>query len=203
MLKDRTDISARRLVVVSRFLHAEGVQKILQVGCSEQASTLLFAREGFNVTLLYSSDCGLDTGKERLSSLGSRIKILGDSSSEASELNPGSFDFLFAFNTIYEQSFEELREKLSAKFDLLREDGFFYLTLASTKNSRFGVGEEIEPNTFLSDGQRLHFCDAAEIVALFKKMEIIDIRDEEQETEGSFHWHILGRNRNIFSADDE
>ncbi len=204
MLKKSSDITTRRLLVVTRFLHAERVKTILQVGCSEPQSTLLFVREGFNVTLLDSANTALDSIKAEVGSLDTKkIRIIENSQNEASTLEPCSFDFLFAFNTLYETSFEALKENLSSKFNLLRKDGFFYLTLVSTKNSGFGVGEEIEPNTFLSGGRKLHFCDAAEIVTLFKQLEIIDIRDEEQETEGSFHWHILGRNRNLFSSEDD
>lgn len=204
MLSKINNISTRRLQVVARFLKAEGISTIVQGGCSEDVSTLLFAKEGFSITLLTNSDylkakdLYIDFDKWK-----NKITIIDETREQSSEIKHESFDFLLLFNTIYYGTFTDLRRNLDRFLGFLRRDGFFYLTLISTKHGRYGQGNEIEPNTFYFEGKKTHFSDASDIVSLLRHVEVIDIRDEEQEDAGSFHWHILGRNRIMAPADDD
>ena len=180
----------RRVSALLPFLRANAVRRILQVGGGEVVSLLV--SEGFEATVL-------DPSKESLAEL---TKTLEDEGLRA-RLIEGPFDFVFAFNTLYRSDHKGLKRSIDSLLARLREEGFFYITLISTRHADYGKGMEIEPDTFSLNGLLTHYCDAADVVALLGDVEIIDLRDEEQSRPGSFHWHVLGCRRGLSPSANE
>jgi len=194
--------AVRRVGNLLAFLRANRVQRVLQAGGGDPETTLLLSREEFEVTVLEPSRSALARLERALAAEGHPAELL-QATLEDMPTSAHRFDFVLAFNTLSETDRTGLEHSLRALFSHVREDGLFYMTLLSTRHSDYGKGREIEPATFSWNGSVRHYTDAAEIVRLLRHVEIIDLRDEEQGGHGSFHWHILGRNRDLSPPSSE
>jgi len=180
----------RRVSALLPFLRAKAVRRVLQIGAGEVVSLLL--SEGFEATVLDPSKEPLAEPTKALEDKGLRARLIEE-----------SFDFVFAFNTLYHSNREGLKRSIDSLLARLREEGFFYITLISTRHADYGKGMEVEPATFSLNGLLTHYCDAADVAALLGDVEIIDLRDEEQARPGSFHWHVLGCRRDFSPSANE
>ncbi len=184
---------AKRLVP---FLQAKDVRKVLQVGGCEGLSAAVFIEGGFEVTVIDASPEATRKIQQALDKKGQSARLVTSDVLD-SGLETGEFDFIFAYNSIYDQPGSRMVRTVDKLLSALREGGFFYITFISTRLVDCGKGEEVEPGSFRWGHQTIHYSTAAEVVTLFKRTETIDLRDQEQETEGSFHWHMMGRNRDL------
>ncbi|MBD3284824.1 hypothetical protein GF359_00600 [candidate division WOR-3 bacterium] len=189
----------QRIENLLTFLEIQGVRTVLQIGAESGESVEIFSSKGFDVTVF-----SLDSGRSaEISNKLDEKNLKANLINIPSQIKISYYDFALAYNNIYKRTHQELRDRLTVFLAYLKEDGFFYLTLASTRNSNYGKGKEVEKNTYESGGKITHYCDAVEIVNLFRHVEIIDLRNEEQEEPGSFHWHVLGRNRDPYPPEEE
>lgn len=68
----------------------------------------------------------------------------------------------------------------------LNEDGLYYFTCFSNEDESFGVGEEIEENTFkYKKGKVAHFFDEKDLISHFSKTEVIETGNIEERFEYS------------------
>ena len=190
----------RRVSALLPFLRARSVRRILQVGGGEVVSLLV--SEGFEVTVLEPSRESLTGLRKTLEDRGLRARLIEGPLNEL-PVPRKPFDFVLAFNTLYHSDYEGLKRSLDSLLALLREDGFLYITLISTRHADYGKGREVEPATFSLNGVITHYCDAADVVAFLGDVKIIDLRDEEQASPGSFHWHVLGCRRDFSPSGNE
>lgn len=190
----------RSVSALLHFLRAKSVQRILQVGAGEVVSLLL--SEGFELTVLDPSQESLAELTKTLEDKGLRARLI-EGPLDGLPVPRKPFDFVLAFNTLYHSDYEGLKRSLGSLFAQLRDEGFFYITLISTRHADCGKGIQVEPATFSLNGLLTHYCDAADIVALLGDVKIIDLRDEEQASPGSFHWHILGCRRGLSPSVNE
>ncbi|MBN2380326.1 class I SAM-dependent methyltransferase [candidate division WOR-3 bacterium] len=174
---------------------------MLQIGVGDSESSSILSEAGFNVTVLEASQQKLAILKSRLDDKGLSARLIPASPDNLPEL-PGPFDFAVAYNNLFLTTREALQNRLHELLSRLKEDGFFYITLISTRNSNYAKGSEIEPHTFKDNGEICHYCDTPEIVTLLRHVEIIDLRNQEQKEPGSYHWHILGRNRDPYPPEE-
>jgi len=115
------------------------------------------------------------------------------------------FDFVIAYNVVYHGTFIQMKKALEEICRVLRHGGLVYITLYSVRNLNYGLGTEIEPNTFLNpkkqDGDLPHhFSDEKEVRSLFESWKIVSIRETEQTLSGkiykdTYHWMILAIKR--------
>jgi cyclopropane fatty-acyl-phospholipid synthase-like methyltransferase len=192
----------RRVRGLLAFLKVKSVKTILQAGCGDREVTSLLINAGFDVTVVDEDGESLAGLEAALDADGLSAELIKASVCELPA--PGRcFDFALAWNTLYYSNYEGLAHSLAALFNQLRDDGFFYLTLISTKHADFGRGEKVEQDTFNLEGSLRHFSAGGDMVALLRHVEVIDLRDEEQGEPGSFHWHILGRNRDLAPPEED
>lgn len=185
-----------RLKKLLPFLQANSVESILQLGCINEEVSSFLITEGFEVSVIDPSEESLALLKTGLDSRGLSAELIQAPFNEL-PVPKKRFDFALAFNSLYFTDYEGLKRSLDSLFVLLREDGFFYVTLISTKHSDYGKGNEVQPGTFDLGGLVRHYSDAADVVSLLQSAEVVDLREDEQGKPGSFHWHILARNRHI------
>lgn len=190
----------RRVSALLPFLRANAVRRILQVGGGEVVSLLV--SEGFEVTVLDPSKESLAGVRKALEDKGLRARLIEGLLNEL-PVPRKPFDFVLAFNTLYHSNREGLKRSLDSLLAQLREEGFFYITLISTRHADYGKGREIEPASLSLNGVITHYCDAADVVAFLGDVKIIDLRDEEQASPGSFHWHVLGCRRDFSPSGNE
>jgi hypothetical protein len=79
---------------------------------------------------------------------------------------------------------------------VLKPGGRLVLTLLSTRDRRYGLGRESDPNTFVIDGEEEkghphHYVDAVGAADLFGGFNLIDLEHREHRKPGSWHWHAF------------
>ena len=177
----------------------EGMRKVLDLGFGLGRHAVLFAKERFEVHGIDSSPSGLDYAAQ----WGARENI-------ALELEIGEmthlpfdgnfFDLVIAWNVIYHGTADYVRQTIGEIERCLKPKGYLLCTLISTRNSKCGLGEEIERGTFviLEDAEKSHphhYFDREEVVRYLNCFELLECEDIEQFGPGSHHWHILARLR--------
>ncbi|MEO1155184.1 MAG: class I SAM-dependent methyltransferase, partial [Pseudomonadota bacterium] len=79
---------------------------------------------------------------------------------------------------------------------VLRPGGLYQGTMLSKRNAKFGVGQEVAPDTFLkgdaNEEPHPHFyCNASELCVLYEGFELLRLEDRLHTKPGSWHWHLL------------
>jgi SAM-dependent methyltransferase len=175
----------------------EGVNKILDIGFGLGRHAILFAKEGFDV---YGIDTS-PTGLKYATKWAEREKVdLKLTTGEMSCLpfNSDMFDLVIAWNVVYHGTSDYIYKTISEIKRCLKLNGYLLCTLISTKNEKYGFGEEIEKRTFVIPEEKEkshphHYFDMEEINQYFKDFTLLKCEDIEQFHPGSFHWYILAR----------
>ncbi len=111
----------------------------------------------------------------------------------------GFFDAVVCLYVIYHQKLEGMQRSVAEIHRALKPGGLALVSLLSTRGYRFQQGEEIGPDTFITNvgadhGIPHHFSDYTEIDLLFERFAIRKIEMEEETFEGKgrhTHWHVL------------
>jgi hypothetical protein len=79
---------------------------------------------------------------------------------------------------------------------VLKPGGLYQGTMLPIRNSNYGFGRRVAPDTFVDDQriERAHphfYCDAAGLVALFAGFELLSLTQREHRKPGSWHWHVV------------
>jgi SAM-dependent methyltransferase len=183
-------------VVVSHLpgLKSEGVDKVLDLGFGLGRHYILLAEEGLDVYGLESSPQGTEFAAGWAESENAPLKLtIGDMS--ALPFENSFFDLILAWYVIYHGAAENVRWTVDEIRRCLKLGGYLLCTLISTKNVHCGVGEEIEPCTFVShdDPEKSHphhYFDRQEIDDFLRGFDLLHCEDVERRP-GSFHWHVL------------
>ena len=169
--------------------------RILEVGCGIGANLWYFAREGFDTYGLDGSKTAIEKCSERLKQQNYSCKlVVGDAC--ATDLPHGYFDAVVDVECIYANRISDIRRILSEIYRVLKTDGLFYSMMFGVKTTGYGLGKELEPNTFADIKSRAfagrgiaHFFTEEEIRCLLEQAGFRDIeinwvlRTEKQQQE--------------------
>jgi tellurite methyltransferase len=152
-------------------LKARGAATALDLGCGVGRHALLLAETGFAVEAFDGSATGLDVVRGAAAARGLKLRFK-HGNADALPYADGSFDFVLSWNVIY------------------------HGTMLPTRNSNYGIGRRIAPDTFVVDGaeERGHphfYCDAPVLVSLFSGFELLSLTQTQQQKPGSWHWNIV------------
>jgi SAM-dependent methyltransferase len=146
------------------------VQNVLVPGCGYGRNSLFFAKTGFDVTAFDISEVAIEHAIELAKKSGQAniIYNIGDISNL--EKSSRKFNGIYLCNVIHlfkEQERDQLFQTLT---DCLEDNGILVFTCISpTDYKNYGVGKEIEPNTFEHDGKVLYFFTEEKIYNLLSK----------------------------------
>lgn len=181
------------------FLRANAMD-VLVPGCGYGRNSLFFAEQGFKVTAFDVSDVAVGLAMEQAREHSVNIEyMVGDIFDEAL-LAGRQFEGVYLSNVLHLYLAPE-REKLIQRFiSLLRPKGIFAFSCISVfDTSNYGIGPEIEPNTFEKHKDKpLHFFDEAEIQTMLaenyrileQKLHIQTESDPSGETEDLQLWFV-------------
>jgi len=62
-----------------------------------------------------------------------------------------AFGFVYTYNTIFHMNKEEITKALNEMFRVLKKQGLIYVNLLSIDDSRYGIGKEVSPGTFMEE----------------------------------------------------
>ena len=181
----------------------DGKDKVLDIGFGMGRHAILFAKEGFDVYGIDTSPTALEQTVERSQKekVAPKLRI-----GEMSDLpfDGSFFDLILAWNVMYHGTVDYIRKAVSEIERCLKPSGYLLCTLISTRHKKYGLGGEIERNTFViaEDREKCdahHYFDLEEINRYFESFVLLQCEDIEQLDlaenlrPGSFHWHILAK----------
>ncbi len=135
----------------ARKLKAEGAKKILDLGCGTGRHTVFLASNGFDVYGIDISESALGITRKNLEKMGLKAKLSkGDVSSLG--FDDEYFDAVISTYVIHHAKLEVIRKVISEVARVLKAGGVFSFIVLSDEDGWYGRGEEIEPKTFIRNG---------------------------------------------------
>lgn len=171
---------------------------MLDVGAGIGRHALAYARTGFDVLAIDPSPTGLHELVRSAQAEGlcidTRIAPFA-----ALPIKSAEVDHVLAWNVLYHGDGHVVTAALEECRRVLRPGGTLQLTMLSKRNSAYGHGHEMRPDTFVDDtsaGDKDHphfYVDAAGLADLlagagFEAMSIVDV---DQHPPGGWHWVLL------------
>jgi tellurite methyltransferase len=107
---------------------------------------------------------------------------------------------VLSWNVIYHGNRGDVGHRLGEIWRVLKPGAPFQGTMLTTRNSNYGVGRTVAPDTFVINGQEEkghpHFyCDAAGLIALIIGFDLLSLTQQEHRKRESWHWHIIAERR--------
>lgn len=173
-------------------------KKLLDLGAGIGRHSLLFAKNGFDVTAFDFSKEGLDKIENFADQLNLEIDLVNGNMNRLPFASQ-SFDFVVAYNSIYHTDYEGLIRTIYEIRRVLKANGEAFVTMLSKNDKSFidGSGSLIAENTLMKkeeDGSILphFFVDKEYIYKLFKSFHIISLKQIEEfhEDKTFFHYAI-------------
>ena len=176
-------------------LQARGARRALDLGCGVGRHALLLAGAGLAVEAMDGSATGLDVLRQTATARGLSLGLHRGSAADL-PFADASFDFVLSWNVIYHGSLGDVGRALAEIWRVLKPGGLYQGTMLPLRNSNYGIGRRVAPDTFVVDGteERGHphfYCDAATLVSLLAGFEIFNLSQTEQRKPGSWHWNII------------
>jgi tellurite methyltransferase len=176
-------------------LRRRSARDVLDLGCGVGRHALYLASQGFNTFGTDASPAGIEEARAAARRHGLRASFQVENFLDLS-FPDQSFDFVLAWNVVYHGDEEIARTALDGVRRVLRPGGLLQSTMLSKRNTAYGVGEEVAPDTYVDPGDpgdkgHPHFyCDARTLVLLHHGFEVLELVDVEQRP-GAWHWHLV------------
>ena len=166
------------------------ISSILVPGAGYGRNTKLFSDNGFNVVGIEISKIAFDIALH----FDSKTTFINGSFLELPLLDK-TYDAIYCFNLLHLFNEVNRREIIKKCKNVLQSPGYIYVTVFSEKETTFGKGKEIEPNTYESKpGRPTHYFTEKDIKELFNEFTIIKtgiLREKENHGELGAHTHLL------------
>jgi tellurite methyltransferase len=152
------------------------VKDVLDLGCGLGRHTFLLAEAGFSVTAVDFSSHALSALRKSLTKNKYQIRIINGDFTQ--DLFPdSSFDFILSYNVLYHGYRWDFEAVLRRIRQWLRVEGTLFFTCPTHKDSKFGSGELVAPNTYkplnsIHPGDMHFFASEADLRDLLQRFEI-------------------------------
>lgn len=175
-------------------LKARGARHVLDLGCGVGRHALLFAEHGFAVEAIDGAAAGIDFARREAAARGLPLS-LRQADADALPFADRSFDYVLSWNVIFHGTLGDVGRRLAEIWRVLKPGGLYQGTMLSQRDTQFGHGVPVAPNTFIRGSDpKAHphyYCDLPGLAALFAGFDLLSLTHEEQRRPGSWHWHIL------------
>lgn len=185
------------VVALVPILKQRGARRVLDLGCGAGRHTVFLAREGFETHGFDIAENGLANTREWLAreNLSAELQR-GDM--ETIPYPDEFFDAVVSIYVIYHKTLAGMQRVVAEIHRVLKPGGLALISLQSKRGYRYRFGEEIEPDTFLTNigadaGEVHHYSDLADIEKLFGQFVIRQIELEEhiEDSNRHSHWQVV------------
>lgn len=126
---------------------------ILELGCGSGGDARYFAKLGHQVIATDFSEVVIEQNKQHpADSVDFRVMDM----SQPMPFDDAAFDIAYAHLSLHYYSDVKTKEIVSEISRVLKSRGRFFFRCKSVHSSEYGVGDEIEENTFVSNGHVRH-----------------------------------------------
>ena len=179
------DEPAQGLVRVAQHWRGEGHETIYDLGCGAGRHLAYLQTLGFSVFGSDVSENGLNASRERLQAAGLPARLVRADMTLA-PFADGVFEVVDSINVLNHNPRAALQRAVDEVQRVLRPGGEFYLTVLNTWDWRYGLGEEVEPDSFvLSEGPETgilhHFFAEADLRDWLRGFELVSLQRERGE----------------------
>jgi tellurite methyltransferase len=188
----------RDVIALLPELKARGARTALDLGCGVGRHARFLAEHGLVVEAIDGSAAGLKVVREMAQARGLSLG-LRQGNADALAFDDSSFDFVLSWNVIHHGTMGDVGRRLAEIWRVLKPGALYQGTMLPTRNTNYGRGRTVAPDTFVVDGsERGHphfYCDAATLIALFTGFELLSVKQQQHREPGSWHWHIIAERR--------
>lgn len=180
-------------------LDEEGRRRVLDIGCGMGRHTIYLALRGFEVVAADNAPNAIAVCKESLEKAGVRAEVI-ELDMRQMPFPDGHFDGVISSHVIHHERLSVIESVIVAITRTLSHRGYFVWAMPTPDHFECGLGEEIEPGTWVCEQHREgpiphHFCTEEEVHRLLREYEILSFRKEEHRDDGQLrsHWRLLAR----------
>ena len=164
----------------SDLFKTKDIKKVLDLGCGLGRNSLFLAKEGFNI---WAGDiCKEHISELKIKAYEMNIKNIICKSFDMRNIpfDDNSFDAVICTSTLNHGTLADIRTTVNEIYRVLKPSGILITDLLSIEDSSFGIGEEIDKNTFVGgregeEGIPHHYSDEKEIIELFKSFKEVKV----------------------------
>ncbi len=189
---------SQEVVEILPTLQQRAVKRALDLGCGVGRHVLLLAHHGFDTYGMDASAGGIRHTRHAVIEASLRAGLSVAMMTDLPYADE-SFDYVLAFNVIYHGDRPVVLRAIAEIHRVLGPGGLYQGTMLSKRNSNYGKGDQVAFGTFVNEhGDKAHphfYCNASELVALFRGFELLSLTDRPQESPGSWHWHLTAERK--------
>lgn len=156
-------------------------KKILDLGCGTGKHSIFLAQKGFSVYATDLSLTGIDITMKKAELLHIDNIQFKQHDMRSIPFPNNFFDAVICIWTIYHGTLDEIRKTMNEIWRVLRPNGMVITDFLSISDSTYGIGKEIERNTFLGakdteEDVPHHYSTREELMRLFIEFRELKIR---------------------------
>jgi len=170
-----------RIKKASQVFKERDYKKILDLGCGTGKHSIFLAQKGF---LVYATDLsltGIDITMKKAGLLHIDNIQFKQHDMRSIPFPNNFFDAVICIWTIYHGTLDEIRKTMNEIWRVLKPNGMVITDFLSISDSTYGIGKEIERNTFLGakdteEDVPHHYTTREELMRLFVEFRELKIR---------------------------
>jgi ubiquinone/menaquinone biosynthesis C-methylase UbiE len=165
----------------STLFRTQNYNKILDLGCGTGRHSIYLAKKGFDVYATDISPTGIEIARKKAESLGLHNIHFQQHNMRSIPFADGFFDAVICTRTIHHGILEQIQKTVAEVYRVLKPNGTVITDLPSTTTESYGIGRELENNTFvgarkMEEDVIHHYSTREEIVVLFSAFRQLNIR---------------------------
>lgn len=159
-------------------------KRILDIGCGYGKHSIYIAENNFNVTSIDINERTIEWLKGHIDRKSISNITLMQADINRLPFQDNYFDAVICASVLHHQTFSQIRNSISEIYRVLKHNGYLLFDFLSIEDDSFGIGEEIEKNTFIGsregeEGIPHHYTDIIELNELLKNFKDIKIKKNE------------------------
>ena len=170
-----------KVIRASRLFKTKNYCKILDLGCGTGKHSIYLAKKGFLVFATDVSPTGINIARQKAESQGLRNIHFKRHDMRRIPFADSSFDAVICTWAIYHGTLEQIQKTIREIYRVLRSNGTVITDFLSVDTESYGIGEEVEKNTFIGDKYDEedvphHYATREELLRLFSEFRQLKIR---------------------------
>lgn len=160
------------VIDITKKLKENNVKKVLDLGCGMGRHSIYLKEAGFDVTAADISEKAVETTKKKAINLGYKIDTAICDIREL-PFKDETFDAIVCVWTSGHGTSEDMKKHALEMLRVVKQNGIIFVDYPSIEDNMYGIGREIEPNTFLDNmpGEEKiphHYSDKQEIDKIYE-----------------------------------